>query len=198
MRCQYRKTGISQERLTASRRKYTRRYEGCPGLRSANFSLSPYHGELITSGCFPLAPMLWLFALVARTPIVVRVFGGNFDLSYDRSSRFKKWFVQYAFRRCNLILFQTRHLCNRFSDFGNVRHFPTVRKNSAAMQRHSTECRRFLLIAQLRPKKGIKEALVASDQLPSECSLTVYGPIRNSADSTMFAGHEHATYAGQL
>ena len=149
-------------------------------------------------GIFSVAPLVWVLAASVRKPMVTLVYGGQFDVAYERSSAFTKWLARNTFCRSDLWLLETKHLCALFSKRRNVRLFPTVRNFTTSEQPHATECRRFLFLSQVRAEKGIGEALEASAQLPAGSHLTVWGHTRDDTILGRFADYENATYAGSV
>ena len=140
-------------------------------------------------------PVVWLTTRWFRQPLIVRVFGGDFGLQYDRRGPFVRWLASKTFMRSELFLLQTKELCAKFS---SARWFPTTRDLEAPTDRERVRCRRFVFISQLRPEKGWQEAVQASKSLPAGCSLTVYGPVMPDTNLSVFEGAANASYLGPL
>jgi len=139
------------------------------GARADVVVFNTSSGGLMKSG--------WLVRLACRarrSAFVVRVFGGDLDLFVDRASAPSRWLLRRVTLGADLVLLQTKALCERFGG-ADVRWWPTTR-DLAAPGRARGAARRFLFIGQLRAEKGVAEAIEASRALPEGAALTVVGP----------------------
>lgn len=139
------------------------------GRRSDVVVFNTSSGGLLKSG--------WLVRLACRArraALVVRVFGGDLDLFVDRAPALSRWLLRRITLRADLVLLQTKALCERFPG-ADVRWWPTTR-DLAAPGREPRPARRFLFIGQLRAEKGVAEAIEASRALPEGARLAVVGP----------------------
>jgi len=148
-------------------------------------------------GALGAGPVLWAVACLWRKPFVTRLFGGSFDLFYDRASVWQRFLAEKTFIGRGVVLVETRDLCRCFGEGARVQFFPNTRDLIPIATRRSA-CTRFLFLSQLRPQKGIREALAASDRLPAGCTLDVYGPCMPGIEPEVFSGHPHATYRGTV
>lgn len=149
-------------------------------------------------GAMLAAPLIRAICVLRRRPLIVRLFGGDFDDFYDRSSRLKRWLAGRCLLEADLVLLQTRDLAKRFENRTWVEWFPTTRDMRARIRPLPTECRRFLFIGQLRPQKGIHEILKVSRILPSEIEITIAGPAMAGFDVTAFEDDRRVRYLGAL
>ncbi len=142
----------------------------------------------------------WISRLCSHyeRPLVVRAFGGALDLAFDAASQSHRVALAAALRSARLVLLQTEHLCARFAGFGAVRKLPTTRRLPERLRPRSRNCRRFVFISQLRPEKGIAEALRAIELCPRECTLDIYGPSLPQTDLLALRSHPRAVYHGAL
>ncbi len=147
------------------------------------------------------APLFIVLAKLARVPFVIRFFGGNLDLVFNRSLA-QRITINFIFRNSALVLLQTKHLMNEFSGHENLLYFPTTRDFSKGLS--PEELIKFqpkktvAFISQLAFHKGIKAALSASDKFPDGVSLEVYGNALESKPAELFSEHKNASYKGLL
>jgi glycosyltransferase involved in cell wall biosynthesis len=151
-----------------------------------------------SSAALRAGPLIQLAVALHGKPLGVRVFGGDLDLEYRNASPLVRWLARRTWMRSPLVLLQTRALCAAFADLPSVRWLPTTRERLAQPPRLRRTCRRFLFMAQLRPEKGIAEALAAIDAAPEGCTLTVCGPPMVGTDPESFRRHARVSYLGTL
>jgi glycosyltransferase involved in cell wall biosynthesis len=143
-----------------------------------------------------VGPLIWAAARLRRTPLAVRIFGGCFDLFHEEAPAWSRALVERTVLDAPLVLLQTNGLCAEFGAHPSVRWLPTTRRMPAEVAPPRAQCRRFLFLSQLRPEKGIAEALSASDRLPVGATLSVFGPPMPGTDAALFARHPRARYEG--
>lgn len=149
-----------------------------------------------SGGALAAGPLVWAAARAIEKPFALRVFGGDLDLRVDRLA---SWRRAAAVRTClaaPLVLLQTRHLCERFGGLPGVRWLPTTRDLAPLPRATDGRCSRFLFLSQLKPEKGLREALAASDALPDHATLTLCGPEMPGA--RVGGGHARARFAGAV
>ena len=164
-----------------------------PRVEAVLWSVSA--GGAVLSG-----PLVWLACRLRRRPLAVRLFGGDLDRSYARAGAALRWLARATFLRSPLLLLQTHALCARFADLQGVRWLPTNRGLQPPQREPSAEggARHFLFVGQLRPEKGVAEALAASDTLPPDAELLLYGPTMPGLEAGIFDGHARARWSGAL
>ena len=145
-----------------------------PRQRFDGVMLNISSGGLMKSGA-----LVWLACRLRRTPLAVRVFGGDLDLFFESASAPSRWLTKRTILRADQVLLQTQALCERFADDQHdIRWWPTtrdvIRPNSS--KGIPTGARRFLFLGQLRAEKGIREAVAAAACLPPDATLSIYGP----------------------
>ena len=133
-----------------------------------------------------------------RRPLVLKFIGGDFAKTYDGYSAAKRRWADASYMRCALILVQTKAIKQRFADRDNVQWFPNTRDTRRSGAPPRTAARRLVFISQLRMEKGLREAVEACRDLPSDCCLNVYGPIMPNTDLSVFDGQDRAVYRGVL
>lgn len=149
-----------------------------------------------SGGTLRAGPLVWAAAQAIRTPLGMRVFGGDFDLRLARAGSWTRSVARRTFLSAPLLLLQTKHLCAHFGRHAGVRWLPTTRDTEPVLRAPSKRCTRFLLLSQLKREKGVGEALAASDRLPEGATLTLHGP---SIPGVEFDdAHPRARFAGTL
>ncbi len=143
-------------------------------------------------------PLMVLAARLAGRPLAISLFGGSFDLKYDRSGACLRWLVRRTVLRSPLVFLQTRGLIRRFADVPGACWHPTTRDVPARGSAASQSCRRFLYLGQLSREKGLVDALEASDRLPDGCTLAVYGTAPNEGGAPVLRGYARATLGGAV
>lgn len=143
------------------------------------------------------APAVWLVTRLYRTPLVTRVFGGGLGNMLAAAPGPLRWIARRTFLRSELLLLETPQLCRDLADCPSMRYFPNTRNLPPRPWPVAQRCRRFLMLAQLRPEKGVAEAVAAANELPTDCSLTLHGHVMCDTDLSIFEG-QRAQYRGAL
>ena len=128
-----------------------------------------------SGAAFAAAPAIVAASRRAGLPIALSIWGGNLDAVVERASPRRRRAFERALERADLAMLETFALCRRFRA-PNVRWWPTVRALPEQPRAPGGACRRFAFVGQLRPEKGIAEALEASRRLPKDALLEVFGP----------------------
>lgn len=131
-------------------------------------------------------------------PLIARAFGGGLDEALASKSMPLRWLARNTVLRADLVLLQTRALCESLGALSEVRHLPTSRVLPSRAPRASPSCRKFLMLAQLRPEKGYGEALAAIERLPDDCSLTIAGPAMPGTDVALLRSSTRARWIGDV
>lgn len=141
---------------------------------------------------------LWFMCTVFRRPVVLKFIGGDFASVYDGYSATKRRWANVTYLRSALILVQTKAIKERFHERDNIRWFPNTRDTRSSGGTPRDVARRFVFVSQLRMEKGLREAVDACRELPSDCYLNVYGPIMENTDLSVFDGQDRSEYRGVL
>ncbi len=149
-----------------------------------------------SGGALKAGPFVWAAAAAIRKPFGLRVFGGDLDLRLARASVWQRAAAERTCLSAPLVLLQTRHLCRHFQRFAGVRWLPTTRDLVPLPRTGSNHCTRFLFLSQMKPEKGLFEALAASDRLPAHAYLTLHGPTIPGAVPS--GDHPRARIAGSV
>lgn len=155
-----------------------------------------------STGLLHLAPLAHLVARWSKKPLIVRVFGGGFDVHYTRRS----WLARLLLRRtalsAELCLFQTQQLVRHFS--GLCRRRASWYSNSRPMEAEATlpacanPSKRFIFVGHISTAKGIPVLLEAAERLKSRTRLDIYGPLKSGYTEASFSQYDGVQYRGVL
>lgn len=150
---------------------------------------------LIASG-----PLIWALCRLRRTPLVVRLFGGDFAQRFDRAAAWRRALLRCTVLRCEHLLVETEGLRRRFSGTTRVDRYPNTRDLPATPRNSGdgSSAMRFLFLGQIWFEKGFLHALEASDRLETAATVEFYGPLMPGVDEAIFDAHPHANYRGAV
>lgn len=148
---------------------------------------------LIASG-----PFIWALCRLRRTPLVVRIFGGDFAQRFEHLSAWRRALVRRSVLRCDHLLVETEGLRERFHGATRIDRYPNTRDLPATprVPRAAAQGLRFLFLGQIWHEKGFLHALEASDRLETAATVEFYGPLMPGASEAIFDAHPHANYHG--
>lgn len=128
---------------------------------------------------FTTAPLLWLWAKLLRKKVVYHFFGGNFHRHYDKLPSFLKLIYRNTILKSDTVFFETKEMIHYFSERGIVDSIwlPNARKPVLEKLEEKKYSKRFIFISRVIPEKGINEILEATEDLPNEYVVDIYGPI---------------------
>lgn len=136
------------------------------------FNLSP-------TSALRAGPAIWASTRALGVPLVVHLFNGSLDQDWQAAPAWQRRAAQATWLRHSTVLLETQALCRAFGD--RVGHMPNTRTAPAQVATRIGPCRRFLFLSQLRPEKGLAEAVAALEHTPADCSLDIYGvPLPNT------------------
>ena len=142
---------------------------------------------------------VWMICRFWKRPLALRFFGGDFADTFGRIGTLKRSWSDTTYMRSERVFVQTKETLGNFHDRPNVCWFPNTRDVRPPSFARSRSVRRLLFVAQLRLEKGLKEAIEACRDLPSDCHLDVYGPqMVNVNVESLLAGNSHVSYCGVL
>ena len=145
-----------------------------------------------------VAPVLWITCKLIRRPMVLRLFGGNFNEVYEGYGSLVRWIADRTFMRCPIVFIETQHLCQYFENRKNFKWLPNTRDINGSSVARRKEAKKLIFLGQLVMTKGLDELLIACRSLPEGCHLKVFGPRHDSTDLSLFESHPRATYGGVL
>lgn len=138
-----------------------------------------------------------LVGKVMGRPVVLRKFGGNpFNLG-----RLGNWMAYKVMQLANVSLVETHMLIKEADAKGasNVQWYPNNRPVSVAPPRDANAkkaCRRFVFLGHVKKEKGICELIEASERLPEEVGVDVFGPFTSDLSEREFLGKQRIRYRG--
>ena len=149
-------------------------------------------------GAMFAAPLIQAICMLRGCHLVVRLFGGDFDEVYKKSSSFSRWIANKFLLKSDIILLQTNKLVEYFKNRARVEFFPTTRDMPVRTRTLPTVCQHLLFIGQLRPEKGITEILEMSRHIPADVEITIAGPLMPGFDLSTFDKYSRVKYIGNL
>ncbi|MFH1718653.1 MAG: glycosyltransferase family 4 protein [Planctomycetota bacterium] len=144
---------------------------------------------------------LGLFTVLAGRllgrPVVMRKFGGN----PFRLGRVGNWMAYKVMRLANVFLVETRALVKEAGTKGasNVQWYPNNRPTPVVLRKDQNgkkECRRFFFLGHVKKEKGICELIEASERLPEDVCVDVFGPFTSDLSERDFLGKQRIRYRG--
>lgn len=144
-----------------------------------------------------IAPLIVIMAKIQRKKCSLRKFAGDFNKIYNASNFLKKKLIKFVLKNSDINFFETKYLVDFFIPFNkNTFWFPNVRQKQVASNTKVYR-KRFVFISQLFASKGVDEILKASDLLPQEYIIDLYGPLHGTYSLSYFEGYR-ANYKGSL
>ena len=167
-----------------------------------------FHASI--SGGYKFSPIIRLVCLVARKPWVFRGFGGNYSKWYAESPTWRRALFRNSAMLANTVLLETKESVSFFGQLcrkWNVEWYPNSRpiekSKKAVTDDESTKSTlarrltRFVYLGHVQPSKGVLVLREASEQLTSNVSIDVYGPLLAGLDAASIDG-KNIMYRGVL
>jgi glycosyltransferase involved in cell wall biosynthesis len=152
-----------------------------------------------TTGLHVLAPLFSHLARRRAVPLVIRKFGGT---DFSDYAPLRRASILWGLRRAALYLAQTKSLVRQAVASGILKAewYPNSRPMPELPEDHPRDgsCRRFVFLGHVTVGKGIRELLDASDGLPEDVSVSVYGPLDFDIAPADFAGRRRVSYRGEV
>jgi glycosyltransferase involved in cell wall biosynthesis len=143
-------------------------------------------------------PLVAALTRCMRRPLIVRAFGGALDEDLAAAPALVRGIAERTTLRATALLLQTEMLCRSFAGNPSVWKLPTTRRAPASARARTAPCRRLLFLSQLRPEKGIAEALEAIEYAPAGCTLSVYGPALPGSRLAALSASSRSRFHGEL
>ena len=152
-------------------------------------------------GIFLFGPILYALCLIFRKRLIVRTFGGDFDIAFGALSMFRKWFVLKTVFNSDVVFFETQASMRYFLGVGvkNCKWHPNSRvydkKTSAPLNKPA---KRFVFLGHVKSAKGIDLLLRCFANTKADVSLVIYGPIVELIYEKRIAAAGKVEYGGIL
>ena len=127
-------------------------------------------------------PVIVIFGKFFRKPVMTRLFGGQFEVSYECLPRVYKWFLRRTLFRAQMNVVESHHLMEMFKNYGarDVRWLPNYTKLYPLAQVRSTltdRCTKFVYLGRITQKKGVGIILEAARLLSAGSSVDFFGSL---------------------
>lgn len=152
-------------------------------------------------GALYSGPVIYAICKLFRKKTVFRKFGGAWDDLLDGHQNVAINLAVEYLLKSDLILVETKMMVKYLHEknIKNILWFPNVRRAPFEQQNNMNDFKKkFVFISQVTREKGILEIIKASDLLPSEYTIDIYGPIKDNAIPADLFLHSKANYKGAL
>ncbi len=148
-------------------------------LNTSHHDSVGFHGSI--NGIIMFTPVLYLITRVLKKKLIIRTFGGNFDITYDAMSHMSKFIFKLFILNSDLVLFETKKSVHKFSTNKNrIEWYPNSRPSHNNLIRRKDNIKRamnFVFLGHVKKEKGIVELVEAFKRLNNDVRLHIYGPI---------------------
>lgn len=126
---------------------------------------------------YPLfLPIIGLY----RKKVVLRKFGGSFDVYLTKVSKWRIYIVRKALIHTDMLFLETHAsiaYMKRFIGENNIQWFPNVRKNDEIIRKNFQYKKRLVFLGHVKQEKGIDDLIQLKDKLPTGYSIDIYGEL---------------------
>lgn len=153
-------------------------------------------------GTVNMFPLLSGMAHKMGKKVVLRKFGGSFDIYLKGVLPEKQQRTICAIKEADLVFFETKagiaHLKTLIGDSDSVHWFPNVRKQAPRRKDPREFSKRLVFMSHVSDEKGVGCLLEAFSHLPKDYSLDFYGAIKEKRYET-FGWEDHGVrYRGEV
>lgn len=143
------------------------------------------------------------FLKAGNKRLIIRKFGGNFDLTYNELNFVYRWLYNIILFKADLWLFETKHLVSEFSaKIRNAKWYPNNRRiynTDGLTAKKPSSCRNFVYLGHVRSAKGIAEIIEAGERFAgSDVSIDIYGTLRHDISAEDFKDLKKVRYCGTV
>jgi len=154
------------------------------------------HGTVLFS------PVLRMLASITRTPWIIRLFGGSFDLACERAGPIQRAWIRKMLSSATLVMLETRYLvryCQERFPSARVAWHSNGRQEGMAVGARQGPCRRFVYLGKVKKTKGVLDLAAAAERFPEgEVAVDVYGPFDEGLSALSFDAYRNTRYRGIL
>jgi len=144
-----------------------------------------------------IAPFAVCLSKIFKKKVALRKFAGNFIEIFNNYYSLQKKIVYYTLKNSDINFFETKYLVDYFKNYNsNTFWFPNVRKKSIFTTTLLFK-KRFIFIGSVNREKGIDILCEASNLLPKDYIIDIYGTLEDDYTIEYFDQY-HLNYKGTL
>ena len=153
-------------------------------------------------GTVNMFPLLSRMARAMGKRVVLRKFGGSFDIYLQNVPDEKKRKAIDAIRSAYLVFFETKagiaHLKTLIGETDKIHWFPNVRKAAPRRKDPLRFSNRLVYLSHISNEKGVGDLLKAFALLPEGYSLDFYGAVKDDCYENFDWKAHHVSYKGEV
>jgi len=153
-------------------------------------------------GTVNMFPTLSRMAHTLGKKVVLRKFGGSFDIYLQQVSAEKQHRSIEAIRKADLILLETKasiaHLKGLIGDTDKIHWFPNVRKAAPPRKVPKVFSKKLVFMSHVSDEKGVGVLLEAFCLLPKDYQLDIYGAIKDKRYENFNWTKYNVSYKGEI
>jgi len=149
-------------------------------------------------------PLIYLVTRCLRRPLIMRAFGGTFDLQYCQIPKIHQWLMRRTYFNAEICLFETKRLVEFFNSI-HIRHAEWYSNSTQDVgltdkTPFKETCKRLIFVGRVTPTKGIDEILATASLLDEGVSIDIFGPLdaTYSSDNLNRKGLGRVRYIGVI
>lgn len=140
----------------------------------------------------------WPYVVIAKLlskKVVLRIFGGGAYQQFCQLKGLRKKIAESVLKNIDLLALETKFLCKKFHVAKAVHWLPNSRDMPAILKERK-EVKTILFLSHVRKDKGVYELLMASEQLPDDVYIKIYGSVSFGIPADYFSGYRNVKYMG--
>lgn len=121
----------------------------------------------------------YLITRLFRKKLLFRCFGGSAHSAFSRYGYLKRSLIKRTLLKSDIILFETLENVNYFKhieEFNRIEWYPNNKNCISQVHIRDKKANRFCFFGQIKLSKGILEIYEASNNLPEDICIDIYGP----------------------
>lgn len=153
-------------------------------------------------GVINFFPKLSALARLLGKKVVLRKFGGSFDIYLNKVSEKKKKNSLDALKKADLILFETKagieHLKTLLGNNINIQWFPNVRDKAKFRKNINEFNHKIVFMSHVSDEKGMRDLLSLADKYRNIYQFDIYGAIKEDKYKNFDWAKYGVNYYGQI
>lgn len=153
-------------------------------------------------GTVYLLPVLVKIVKLLRKKVVLRKFGGSFDIYFNKMGGFQKQCVIAAMKKVDMMFLETRagiqFMKSLIGETDKIYWFPNVRRSSEYKKNIASFNRRCVYMSHINTEKGIDDILKVAELLPDKYTIDLYGDIKEDKYIGYNFEQHGVVYYGQI